>query len=296
MTRIQGLWLPLITPFLDGEVDIVSFRRLVRHYGALPLDGLVVAATTGEGAALEDGEVAAMIAAARQELDAMGSRLPLYAGASGSATGKLCRALRRLADLGVDGTLVASPPFVRPSQEGLLRHFEALAAAADLPLIVYDIPYRSAVGLSAETILRLAELPNVVAVKDCHAEAGHTFDLIRGRPEGFSVMTGEDGAFHPALAMGADGAILASAHLATAEFARLYRLMAAGQGGEALALWRELADLPRLLFAEPNPAPIKYWLWRAGLIASPEPRLPLVGVTPSLAERLDAARRHRPGW
>lgn len=296
MTRIQGLWLPLITPFLDGEVDLASFRRLVRHYAVQPLDGLIVAATTGEGSSLEDGEVAAMIAAAREELAAMGRAMPLYAGASGSATAKLCRALRRLADLGVDGTLVASPPFVRPSQEGLFRHFEALAGAIDLPLIVYDIPYRAAVGLSAETILRLADLPNVVAVKDCHADAGHTFDLIRGRPEGFAVMTGEDAAFHSALSMGADGAILASAHIATAEFARLYRLMAAGEGGEALALWRQLADLPRLLFAEPNPAPIKHWLWRAGLIASPEPRQPLVGVTPALAGRLDAARRDRPGW
>lgn len=296
MTRIQGLWLPLITPFLDGEVDLASFRRLVRHYAVQPLDGLIVAATTGEGSSLEDGEVAAMIAAAREELAAMGRAMPLYAGASGSATAKLCRALRRLADLGVDGTLVASPPFVRPSQEGLFRHFEALAGAIDLPLIVYDIPYRAAVGLSAETILRLADLPNVVAVKDCHADAGHTFDLIRGRPEGFAVMTGEDAAFHSALSMGADGAILASAHIATAEFARLYRLMAGGEWGEALALWRRLADLPRLLFAEPNPAPIKHWLWRAGLIASPEPRLPLVGVTPALAGRLDAARRDRPGW
>jgi 4-hydroxy-tetrahydrodipicolinate synthase len=191
---------------------------------------------------------------------------------------------------------VASPPFVRPSQEGLFRHFQALAAASNLPFVVYDIPYRAAVGLSVETLLRLAELPNVVGVKDCHADSGHTFELIRAKPESFSVMTGEDASYHAALTMGAEGAILASAHMATGQFAAIRERVGANDGEGALALWRELADLPRLLFAEPNPAPIKHWLWRAGLIASAEIRLPLTGISAGLAERLDAMRARMAAW
>lgn len=295
MQPIHGLWLPLITPFLDGEVDLSSFRRMVRHYGAQPIEGLVVAATTGEGPALEEDEVVALIAAAKHELAGMGRVLPVYAGASGSATAKLCRAIERLADKGADGILVASPPFVRPSQEGLFQHFRALASASDRPFIVYDIPYRSAVGLSLETLLRLAELPTLVGVKDCHADAGHTFDLIRAKPSRFAVMTGEDAAYHAALTMGAEGGILASAHIATGRFAAIRERIGANDGAGALALWRQLAELPGLLFAEPNPAPIKHWLWRDGLIASPEVRLPLTGISAGLAGRLDACRQRMTG-
>lgn len=288
MTGIQGLWLPLITPFLDGDLDLSSFRRLVRHYAAHPVDGLMVGATTGEGPALEEAETHTLIKAAKEELAAAGRSLPVYAGASGSATAKLCRAVERLAGQGADGILIASPPFVRPSQEGLVRHFTALAGAIDLPLMVYDIPYRAAVGMSVETLLRLAQVPNIVGVKDCHADAGHTFDLIRAKPADFAVMTGEDASYHAALTMGAEGGILASAHVATDRFAALAECVRRNDGAGALAIWRDLADLPRLLFAEPNPAPIKHMLWRAGLIASPEVRQPMTGISAGLAGRLDA--------
>src|SRR5205807_869884 len=185
-----------------------------------------------------------------------------------------------------NGYLIACPYYTRPSQEGLYRHFAALAGATDRPILVYNIPYRTGVNTSNETLLRLAELPNIVGVKDCCADAAQSFDLMRARPAGFSVMTGEDAWFYAALTQGADGGILASAHIDTARFAAIRNTLIVGDQPGALRAWRDLADLPRLLFAEPSPAPIKHWLWRAGLIDSPEVRLPMTQISDAVAARI----------
>ena len=139
----------------------------------------------------------------------------------------------------------------------------------------------------AQTMLRLAALPNIVGVKDCCADATQSFDLLRDRPEGFSVLTGEDALFYTALTQGADGGILASAHVRPEAFATIREHMSRGDQPGALRAWRALSDLPRLLFAEPRPAPIKYWLWRTGLIDSPELRLPMTQISAGLAARID---------
>jgi 4-hydroxy-tetrahydrodipicolinate synthase len=290
LNRLQGLWLPLVTPFRDGELDERSLRRLVHHYASQPVDGLIVAATTGEGLTLDDDETARLVSVATQEL---GGRLPVWLGLCGSDTRKLAGALERTAAWPVDGYLVACPYYTRPSQEGLFRHFATLARDSDKPIAVYNIPYRTGVNMSNETLLRLAALPRIVGVKDCCADPTQTFDLLRDRPSGFGVLTGEDALFFNALTQGADGGILASAHVETRLFARVHNAVQGGNHGAALALWRELADLPRLLFAEPSPAPIKHWLWRTGLIDSPEVRLPMTEVSNALAARIDAeiARR-----
>jgi 4-hydroxy-tetrahydrodipicolinate synthase len=290
--RLQGIWLPLVTPFRDGELDIASLRRLVRHYAAQPIDGLIVAATTGEGLTLDGDETQALAAVVAEELN---GRLPVLLGLCGSDTRKLGHALEQASCWPVDGYLIACPYYSRPSQEGLFRHFATLARDTDRPIVVYNIPYRTGVNMSNETLLRLAELPNVAGVKDCCADAAQSFDLLRARPAGFAVLTGEDALFHAALAQGCDGGILASAHVETRLFARLFNAVQGDAAAAALALWRELAELPRLLFAEPSPAPIKHWLWRAGLLHSPELRLPMTEVSTVLAARLDTeiARRTR---
>ena len=153
--------------------------------------------------------------------------------------------------------------------------------------MLYNIPYRTGVNLGNEQMLRLAELANIVGVKDCSADPAQSFDLLRDRPEGFAVLTGEDALFHNALTQGADGGIVASAHIETQAFAAIRNRMLDGDHAGALAAWRALVDLPRLLFAEPSPAPIKHWLWRTGLIDSPEVRLPMTNVSDALAARLD---------
>jgi len=136
-------------------------------------------------------------------------------------------------------------------------------------------------------MLRLAEHANIVGVKDCCADLLQSFDLIRSRPPGFAVLTGEDALFYPALTLGSDGGVLASAHVETAAFATIRARLLQGDQPGALNAWRRLVDLPRLLFAEPSPAPIKHFLWRTGLIDSPELRLPMTPVSDGLAARID---------
>ncbi|MEA2874935.1 MAG: 4-hydroxy-tetrahydrodipicolinate synthase [Hyphomicrobiales bacterium] len=283
---IQGIWLPLVTPFRDGALDEASLRRMLRHYLGQPVDGFILAATTGEGLTIDEDETERLVAIAATEI---AGKLPIYLGVSGSDTRKLEKALARTAAWPIDGTLIACPYYTRPSQDGLYRHFTALAGATGRPILVYNIPYRTGVNMGNDTLLRLAELPNIAGVKDCCADQTQSFDLIRAKPSGFSVMTGEDALFYAALTQGADGGILASAHIDTARFAAIRDLIIAGDQQGALRAWRALVDLPRLLFAEPSPAPIKHWLWRAGLIDSPEVRQPMTGVSDALAARIEQA-------
>jgi 4-hydroxy-tetrahydrodipicolinate synthase len=285
-TSLHGLWLPLVTPFCNGALDEVSLRRLVRHYAALPVNGLVLAATTGESLTLEPRETERLVFTVRNEVG--GARnLPVCLGLSGSNTSALLDTLDRTAAWPIDGYLISCPYYSRPSQRGLQLHFGALADRAAHPVMLYNIPYRTGVNLGNEAMLRLADHPDIVGLKDCSADRNQSLDLMRRRPLGFAVLTGEDAQYYEALIDGADGGILASAHIETETFANIRSLVVAGERDAALSCWRSVAELTRLLFSEPSPAPIKYWLWRTGLIDSAEVRLPMTEVSADLAARLD---------
>ena len=281
---LRGLWLPLVTPFCNGELDETSLRRLVRHYAALPLNGLVLAATTGESLTLTPAETERLVFTVRDECT---QNLPLCLGLSGSNTAALKDTLASTAAWPIDAYLISCPYYSRPSQAGLQLHFSALADRARFPVMLYNIPYRTGVNLGNAAMLQLAGHRNIVGLKDCCDDRDQSRDLLRRRSDGFAVLTGEDGRYHEALTDGADGAILASAHIETEIFASVWKLHAAGERDAALARWRSVADLTRLLFSEPSPAPIKHWLWRTGLIASAELRLPMTAASPGLAARLD---------
>ncbi len=285
--RLQGLWLPLVTPFRDGTLDEISLRRLVRHYGGGAIDGFILAATSGEGLLLASGELEHLVAAVRAELAELPRILPICLGLAGASTQQVQQMLDETAAWPVDGYLISAPYYVRPSQRGLLAHFTALADHAASPIVLYNIPYRSAVNLDNETLLRLAEHPNIVGMKDCCAERAQSVEFLRLRPSGFRVLTGEDAHTFEAVSDGADGAILLSAHVETDIFASVLKHLAAGEREAALAQWQRVSELTRLLFAEPSPAPAKYWLARTGLIASGEVRSPMVEIGSELAARLD---------
>ena len=282
----SGVWLPLITPFRDGALDEKSLRRLVKHYSAEPIDGFVLGATTGEGLTLDEDEAERLVATVAAEIARGRKRLPIYLGLCGSNTRKGIAELARTAAWPIAGYLIACPYYTRPSQQGLYRHFATLADNTARPILLYNIPYRTGVNLSNEVTLQLAEHANVVGMKDCSGDPIQSFELIRSRPSGFAVLTGEDTLFHGALSQGADGGILAAAHVETACFALVRDRLLAGDRSGALAAWRPLFDLAQLLFAEPSPAPIKHWLWRARLIDSPEVRLPMTPVSDGLAARI----------
>ena len=294
-SRLQGLWLPLITPFRDGELDEAALCRLVRHYAARPVDGLILAATSGEGMSLRADELERLVTVTRSELSGSGRPLPILLGLSGASTAKLLQALDETAAFPIDGYLIASPYYIRPSQRGLVQHFTALADRAARPIVLYNIPYRTGVSLTNETLLELALHSNIVGMKDCGADRAQSIDFLARRPPEFRVLTGEDALYHEALADGADGAILLSAHLETEAFASVQTIMRQGDRAGARAGWKAISGLTRLLFAEPSPAPAKYWLARSALIDSAEVRLPMVEVSAELAALLDEEiERRRP--
>jgi 4-hydroxy-tetrahydrodipicolinate synthase len=284
MKKISGLWLPLVTPFKDGAVDRASYERLVSHYIACGVDGLLPLGTTGESPALDESEVESLI---EWTLAVAAGRVPVFVGIGGNATHKVERTLRRLRHLPFDGILSVCPYYNRPGQDGLVQHFRAVAAATDRPVMIYNIPYRTAVNLANDSLIELAQLSNIVGVKDSSGSMAQSLDLLARRPEGFSVLTGEDALYFTMMANGADGGVLAASHLMTERFVEVGRRFAANDVAGARRLWTPLTELVPLLFGEANPMPIKHCLWRQGLIASPECRLPLTRVSDALARRLD---------
>jgi 4-hydroxy-tetrahydrodipicolinate synthase len=286
MKTIAGVWLPIITPFVDGAVDFRSYERLLEHYLGKGVNGVFPVGTTGESPTLDDDEIEGIV---ERTVAVVAGRVPVFVGIGGNATHKVLKALKRLARHRFDGIVCVCPYYNRPSQEGMQAHFTRIAEATDRPILIYNIPYRTSVNLANDTLLRLAELPNIVGVKDSSGSLTQSVDLLRRRPEGFAVMTGDDAVFYTMLAHGADGGILASAHIATDRFLGIHARMTANDHRAARATWSGLEPLVPLLFKEANPMPIKHCLWRQGLIASPECRLPLTTISSALADELDRA-------
>jgi len=285
-TKISGLWLPLITPFKDGAVDFSSYERLIEHYHGLGVNGLFPLGTTGESPALDEAEIDELV---ERTVAKVAGRVPVFVGVGGNATHKVEKALRRLDRFAFDGIVSVCPYYNRPSQDGLIAHFRAIAAATDRDVVIYNIPYRTAVNLLNDSLLELAEVANIVGVKDSSGSVAQSLELLARKPADFSVLTGEDALYFTMRANGADGGILAASHVLTERFVEVGRRFAVNDLAGARAAWAPLAAFVPLLFAEANPMPIKYLLWRQGLIASPECRLPLTLISDSLARRLEEA-------
>ena len=291
MSIFSGIWVPLITPFADGEVDHAALRALVRRYADAGIAGLVALGTTGEPAALDDAEQDAVLAtildearaAAHSTHGADARALPVLVGVSGNHTASMKERIEQLNALPIAGVLMAAPYYIRPSQAGIVGHFTALADASDKPVVLYDIPYRTGVRLELDTLLTLAAHPRIEAVKDCAGSLDTTLALIRdGR---LQVLTGEDINIFSTLCLGGSGAIAASAHLRPERFVALYRALSAGRLDEGRRIFHELAPLIQALFAEPNPAPVKALLAAQGLIRD-ELRMPMTRAGDALVARL----------
>jgi 4-hydroxy-tetrahydrodipicolinate synthase len=283
---ISGIWLPAITPFVDGAVDFVGYERLLDHYLDRGVHGIFPLGTTGEGPTVDDDETEAIV---DRTVSVVAGRVPVFVGIGGNDTRKVVKTVKRLERHAYTGIVSVCPYYNRPTQDGLRRHFLGIAEATDRPIVIYNIPYRTGVNLANDTLLELAERPNIVGVKDSSGDLTQSLELLRRRPTGFAVMTGEDASFYTMLAHGADGGILASAHLETECFLAVYRRMVENDHVGARAAWSRLETLVPLLFREANPMPIKHCLWRQGLIESAECRLPLTRISAALADTLDRA-------
>ncbi len=286
--RPQGLWLPLVTPFDNGTLDEASLRALIRHYCAKNISGIILAATTGEGQLLCHDETERLAKTSADEMARLQAEQKLYLGLSGSDPAKLSDEMAQTTDWPIDGYLVSGPNYLRPSQDGLLTFFTEIAKSTDKPIILYNIPYRTGVNVDNETMLALAEISNIVGVKDCCGNAQQSYDLLRGAPDTFSVLTGEDPFFYNAMVHGAPGAIVTGAHVLVDQHLQIMNEITNGNQEAALEIWNQVVHIPRLLFAEPNPAPLKYWLYREGLLKSAEVRVPFMPISSSVRSKIDA--------
>jgi 4-hydroxy-tetrahydrodipicolinate synthase len=284
MTRIAGVWLPVVTPFADGAVDFASYETLVEHAIGKGITGLFPLGTTGESPTIDDDEVEAIV---DRTVSIVRGRVPVFVGVGGNATQKVLKTLKRLERYSFEGIVSVCPYYNRPSQDGMREHFTRISEATDREIVIYNIPYRTSINLTNETLLRLAELRNIVGVKDSSGNLSQSLELLRLRPRGFAVMTGEDHLYFTMLAHGAEGGILASSHVRTDLFVRIYERMAANDHQGARALWSQLEPLIPMLFKEANPMPLKHVLWRQGVIGSPECRLPLTRISAALAQELE---------
>jgi 4-hydroxy-tetrahydrodipicolinate synthase len=286
-SSFQGLYVPLITPFTDeGDLAPDALEKLAHAVIDSGAAGLVALGTTAEAATLTAAERHAVL-----DICALACRdrgATLIAGAGSNDTASTARALNDLAAWPeVAAALTVVPYYTRPSQEGVVAHFTRLAAASPVPLIVYNVPYRTGTVLSGQTLLHLAGVPGIAGVKHAAGAIDHdTIMLLASRPSDFAVLAGDDVFASPLLALGADGGILASAHVCTGEFAGLIASWHCGRAGHARELGHRLGSLSAALFAEPNPAVIKGVLHAQGRIPSPAVRLPLL---PARADTVGAA-------
>ena len=281
--KIEGIWLPIITPFKDDEVDYQSYKRLVNYYIDKGISGLIPLGTTGESPTITEEEYENII---EKTMEFNNNRVPVYVGLGGNNTAKVVKQLKLIEKHKVNGILSVCPYYNRPDQRGIYEHFKKVSESTDLNIILYNIPYRTGRNIENATIHKLSELKNIVALKDSCGDIKQSMELLLKPPKNFSILTGEDILFYSTMTLGASGGILASAHLNTDKFIEIYRKIKSNDHGSALTIWKEIYATIPLLFEEPNPTPIKHCLYKLGLISSPEARLPLTAISNSLEKKL----------
>ena len=289
---IGRLLTAMVTPF-DGEgrVDHEQARSLARALLDSGSDGLVVAGTTGEAPTLSHDEKLKLFAVVRE---AVGDRGAVLAGTSTNNTAASVELSREAEGTGVDGLLLTAPYYNKPTQEGLYRHFEAIAGATRLPCVLYNIPSRTGVNMTAETTVRLSRVPNIAGVKEASGDLVQIARIVEDAGEGFRVWSGDDAMTLPILAVGGYGVIAVVAHLVGAQMRRMIDDYLAGRTAEAAAVHRRLLPLMQILMtAASNPAPVKYALNQIGFRVGAT-RLPLVEPDEAAAESITAeVRRHQ---
>lgn len=286
-STIGGVYLPLITPFLDDKVDDDSIRRMLSRYVNSGIAGIVLLGTTGESPVMSPEESEHIV---RLVADQVGNSLPLILGISGNDTRAVAAAIESANSLPVNGFLLTAPYYNRPSQAGIAAHFHAAADSTGKSIIVYNIPYRTGVNITNHTLLDMVDKhDNIVGVKDSCGDFKQSTELLRDGKDRLAVLTGEDHLFFATVALGGAGGILAASHVLTESFVDVHRKLLSGDREGALEIWNSLSPWIPGLFGEPNPAPLKVWMAHHGLIASPECRLPLAPVGDDYADDLLAA-------
>lgn len=279
----QGAMVAIITPFKSGQVDEAAFRNLIDFQIENGTHGIVPCGTTGESATLSFKEHERVIEIAIEQAN---KRVPVIAGTGSNNTEEAIVLTRHAKKSGADAVLMITPYYNKPTQEGLFRHFEAVAKAVDIPIILYNIPGRSAVNMEPDTIARLSKIDNIVGVKEASGSMKQITDIIARCDSDFAVVSGEDFLTFPLMCVGGKGVISVVSNVAPRDMANLCNLYFKGKFEEAQKLYYRLLPLCHALFYETNPAPTKTALAMMKKIASDELRLPLVPMSETNRERL----------
>lgn len=282
--NILGMGVALVTPFTDDkDIDFPALERVVDHVVSNGADFLVVLGTTGETPALSAEEQKTIKEFIREKT---AGSIPLVIGVGGNNTADVVRQLKDGDYTGYSAILSVVPPYNKPSQEGLFQHFKAIAEASPIPVVLYNVPGRTGVNMNAETVLRLArEVPGIVGIKEASGDIHQIQRLLREKPDGFTVLSGDDALTYPLMALGAQGVISVLGNAFPKEFSEMVHLCLEGNYIEAVDVHFKFRDIIRLLFADGNPAGVKCVMHDMNLIENVL-RLPLVPVGDATAEEI----------
>lgn len=283
-----GAWTALVTPMnADGEVNYADLRRLVEYQIAGGIDGILSVGTSGESPTLSHSEHLEVIA---KTIEFAAGRVPVLAGTGANSTHEAVTLTREAEKLGAQAFLHVAPYYNKPNQEGVFRHFAAVAEATDKPIMLYSIPGRCGIEIAAETVIRLRKtFPNIVGIKEAGGSCDKVSQLVRALDPEFVVTSGDDSLTLPFMAVGAKGIISVASNRLPRQVTQMVAKMRAGDIAGALTLHNAMADLFKKFFIEPNPVPAKFALARAGIISSPAVRLPLVEISETNGAILAAA-------
>ena len=285
---IQGSLVAIVTPMhADGSLDLPGLRKLIDWHVAEGTDGIVIVGTTGESPTVSVEEHCELIKVAVQHT---ARRVPVIAGTGGNSTAEAIELTRHALEVGADVSLQVVPYYNRPTQEGMYRHFRKIAESVDLPVILYNVPGRTVADMSNDTMLRLAQVPGIVGVKDATGNLGRGTDLMRLAPASFSVYSGDDPSAMALMFCGAKGNISVTANVAPRAMHELCAAAMAGRTAEAIAINNRMIPLHDKLFVEPNPVPVKWAMHEMGLMG-PGLRLPLAPLGDAWHETVRTALR-----
>jgi 4-hydroxy-tetrahydrodipicolinate synthase len=286
MEKFKGLGVAMVTPFnADGSIDYLGLERLTNHLVDGGVNYLVVMGTTGENPTINNEEQQAILQKVK-EINAR--RLPIVFGIGGNSTAAVVDRLKAENLEGVDGILCVSPYYNKPSQEGIYQHYKAVSDATPRPVIMYNVPGRTGSLVSAETTLRIAQLPNIVCTKEASGSLDICMDVIRGAPEDFGVISGDDNYTMPYIAAGMQGVISVLGNAYPKEFSQMVNYALDGDFKNAKHLHYKLLPLMKAIFMDGNPGGVKYALNKLGICQN-EFRLPVVPVNKTTEKSLDGA-------
>ena len=278
----QGSLVALVTPFRDGQVDEPKLRELVEFHVANGTDAIIPCGTTGESPTLSHGEHKRVVEVV---IEAAGGRVPVVAGTGSNSTAEAIDLTAHAKKAGAAGALVVNPYYNKPTQEGLYRHFSAIAEGVDIPILVYNIQSRTAVNVETDTLARLAKIPNIVGVKEASGSLDQMTQVILACGPDFTVLSGDDNLTLPLMAVGGRGVVSVVANIVPRDTAEMAHAALEGDWKRARDLFHRLFPLCRAMFIETNPIPVKEAMAMLGMIA-PEFRLPLCRMADPNRERL----------